>query len=210
MTHDSIGLGEDGPTHQPVEHLASLRSIPNLYVFRPCDIIETIECWEIALKSKETPSIICLSRQNLPLIRKDQGSKNFSENGAYIVADFISKKKVILMATGSEVHIALNAREELEKRGIGTRVLSIPSWELLEQQGSRYKKKLFPTGTIRIAIEAGVKLGWEKWLFENGGRSQNTSFIGMSSFGASGPVNHIFDHFKINVNEICRQVDLLI
>ncbi len=210
MTHDSIGLGEDGPTHQPVEHLASLRSIPNLYVFRPCDIIETIECWEIALKSKETPSIICLSRQNLPLIRKNQGSINFSENGAYIVADFINKKKVILMATGSEVHIALNAREELEKRGIGTRVLSIPSWELLEQQGSKYKKKLFPTGTIRIAIEAGVKLGWEKWLFENGARSQNTSFIGMSSFGASGPVKNIFDHFKINVNEICRQVDLLI
>ncbi len=210
MTHDSIGLGEDGPTHQPIEHLASLRSIPNLNVFRPCDIIETIECWEIALKSKETPSIICLSRQNLPLIRKDQGSKNCSENGAYIVADFINKKKVILMATGSEVHIALNAREELEKRGIGTRVLSIPSWELLEQQDSRYKKKLFPTGTIRIAIEAGVKLGWEKWLFENGGRSQNTSFIGMSSFGASGPVKDIFDHFKINVDEICRQVDSLI
>ncbi len=210
MTHDSIGLGEDGPTHQPVEHLASLRSIPNLNVFRPCDIIETIECWEIALKSKHKPSIICLSRQNLPLIRKEKVSINRSFKGAYIVKDFINKKKVILIATGSEVQIALKAGEVLEDNGIGTRVISVPSWELFEEQNYTYKKKLLPRGTVRIAIEAGVKLGWEKWLYENGGNQTKTSFIGMKGFGASAPAKDLFDHFQINVDEICRQVKTLI
>ena len=210
MTHDSIGLGEDGPTHQPVEHLASLRSIPNLNVFRPCDIIETIECWEIALKSKHKPSIICLSRQNLPLIRKEQVSVNRSQKGAYIVKDFINKKKVVLMATGSEVQIALKASEVLENSGIGTRVISLPSWEFFEDQDNKYKKKLLPRGTVRIAIEAGVKLGWEKWLYENGGSQTKTSFIGMKGFGASAPAKDIFDHFQINVDEICRQANLMI
>ena len=210
MTHDSIGLGEDGPTHQPVEHLASLRSIPNLYIFRPCDIIETIECWEIALKSKHKPSIICLSRQNLPLIRKESDLKNHSQKGAYIVKDFINKKKVILMATGSEVQIALKASEVLEDKGIGTRVISFPSWELFEEQDDKYKKKILPRGTVRIAIEAGVRLGWEKWLYENGGNQTKASFVGMSSFGASAPVEDIFNHFQINIDEICRQAESLI
>jgi transketolase len=210
MTHDSIGLGEDGPTHQPVEHLASLRSIPNIYVFRPCDIIETIECWEIALKSKHKPSVICLSRQNLPLIRKENDLKNHSQRGAYIVKDFINKKKVILMATGSEVQIALKASEVLEDKGIGTRVISFPSWELFEEQDNKYKKKLLPRGTVRIAIEAGVRLGWEKWLYENGGNQTKSSFVGMSSFGASAPVEDIFNHFQINIDEICRQAESLI
>ena len=210
MTHDSIGLGEDGPTHQPVEHLASLRSIPNLNVFRPCDVIETIECWEIALKSKNKPSIICLSRQNLPLIRKEKVLINHSQKGAYIVKDFINKKKVVLLATGSEVQIALKAREALENQGIGTRVISLPSWELFKEQDEKYKKKLLPRGTVRIAIEAGVKLGWEQWLYENGGNQTRTSFIGMKSFGASAPAKDIFDHFQINVDEICRQAQILI
>ncbi|MDC3093396.1 transketolase, partial [Paracoccaceae bacterium] len=210
MTHDSIGLGEDGPTHQPVEHLASLRSIPNLNVFRPCDIIETIECWEIALKSKYKPSIICLSRQNLPLIRKEKVSINRSFKGAYIIKDFINKKKVILIATGSEVQIALKAGEVLENNGIGTRVISLPSWELFEEQDYEYKKKLLPRGTVRIAVEAGVKLGWEKWLYENSGSQTRTSFIGMKGFGASAPARDLFDHFQINVDEICRQAKLLI
>ena len=210
MTHDSIGLGEDGPTHQPVEHLASLRSIPNLNVFRPCDIIETIECWEIALKSKNKPSIICLSRQNLPLIRKEKASANQSQRGAYIVKDFINRKKVILMATGSEVHICLKARKALEKRGIGTRVISLPSWELFQKQDEKYKKKILPKGTVRIAVEAGVKLGWEKWLYTNGSSQNKTSFVGMSSFGTSAPEKVIFDHFQINVDEICKRVESLI
>ena len=210
MTHDSIGLGEDGPTHQPVEHLASLRSIPNLNVFRPCDIIETIECWEIALKSKNKPSIICLSRQNLPLIRKESNPKNYSQMGAYIVKDFINKKKVILMATGSEVKIALKASEILENKGIGTRVVSFPSWELFQEQDDQYRKKILPRGTVRIAIEAGVKLGWEKWLFENAGNRTKTSFIGMNGFGASAPVEDIFDHFNINAAEICQQAISLV
>ena len=210
MTHDSIGLGEDGPTHQPVEHLASLRSIPNLNVFRPCDIIETIECWEIALKSKNKPSIICLSRQNLPLIRKEKSSTNRSHKGAYIIKDFNNKKKVILMATGSEVQIALKAGEILEKKGIGTRVISLPSWELFEEQDEKYKKKILPKGTIRIAIEAGVQLGWEKWLYKNSGNQSKTSFVGMSGFGTSAPEKDIFDHFKINVDEICQRAESLI
>ena len=210
MTHDSIGLGEDGPTHQPVEHLASLRSIPNLNVFRPCDIIETIECWEIALKSKNKPSIICLSRQNLPLIRKEKSSTNRSHKGAYIIKDFNNKKKVILMATGSEVQIALKAGEILEKKGIGTRVISLPSWELFEEQDEKYKKKILPKGTIRIAIEAGVQLGWDKWLYKNSGNQSKTSFVGMSGFGTSAPEKDIFDHFKINVDEVCQQAELLI
>jgi len=210
MTHDSIGLGEDGPTHQPIEHLASLRSIPNLNVFRPCDIIETIECWELALKSKNKPSIICLSRQNLPLIRKENNLKNSSQKGAYIVKDFNKKKKVILMATGSEVQIALKAREALENKGIGTRVVSFPSWELFQEQDDRYRKKILPRGTVRIAIEAGVKLGWEKWLYENSSNQTKTSFVGMSGFGVSAPVEDIFDHFNINVDEICLQAESLI
>ena len=210
MTHDSIGLGEDGPTHQPVEHLASLRSIPNLNVFRPCDIIETIECWEIALKSKNKPSIICLSRQNLPLIRKEKSSINRSHKGAYIVKEFNNKKKVILMATGSEVQIALKAGEILEKKGIGTRVISLPSWELFEEQDEKYKKKILPKGTIRIAIEAGVQLGWDKWLYKNSGNQSKTSFVGMSGFGTSAPEKDIFDHFKINVDEICQRAESLI
>ena len=210
MTHDSIGLGEDGPTHQPVEHLASLRSIPNLNVFRPCDIIETIECWEIALKSKNKPSIICLSRQNLPLIRKEKSSKNHSHKGAYIIKEFNNKKKVILMATGSEVQIALKAGEILEKKGIGTRVISLPSWELFEEQDEKYKKKILPKGTIRIAIEAGVQLGWDKWLYKNSGNQSKTSFVGMSGFGTSAPEKDIFDHFKINVDEICQRAESLI
>ena len=209
MTHDSIGLGEDGPTHQPVEHLASLRSIPNLNVFRPCDIIETIECWEIALKSKNKPSIICLSRQNLPLIRKEKSSTNRSRKGAYIVKEFNNKKKVILMATGSEVQIALKAGEILEKKGIGTRVISLPSWELFEEQDEKYKKKILPKGTIRIAIEAGVQLGWDKWLYKNSGNQSKTSFVGMSGFGTSAPEKDIFDHFKINVDEICQRAESL-
>ena len=210
MTHDSIGLGEDGPTHQPVEHLASLRSIPNLNVFRPCDIIETIECWEIALKSKNKPSIICLSRQNLPLIRKEKSSTNRSHKGAYIIKEFNNKKKVILMATGSEVQIALKAGEILEKKGIGTRVISLPSWELFEEQDEKYKKKILPKGTIRIAIEAGVQLGWDKWLYKNSGNQSKTSFVGMSGFGTSAPEKDIFDHFKINVDEICQRAESLI
>ena len=209
MTHDSIGLGEDGPTHQPVEHLASLRSIPNLNVFRPCDIIETIECWEIALESKNKPSIICLSRQNLPLIRKEKSSTNRSRKGAYIVKEFNNKKKVILMATGSEVQIALKAGEILEKKGIGTRVISLPSWELFEEQDEKYKKKILPKGTIRIAIEAGVQLGWDKWLYKNSGNQSKTSFVGMSGFGTSAPEKDIFDHFKINVDEICQRAESL-
>ncbi len=210
MTHDSIGLGEDGPTHQPVEHLASLRSIPNLNVLRPCDIIEAIECWEIAVKSVNTPTVLALTRQSLPLLRKKYNSKNLSEYGAYIVKDFGNKKKVIIIATGSEVQIALEAQELLERKGIGTRVVSMPCWELFEKQDEKYRKKVLPSGPIRIAIEAGVETGWDKWLSGERGKSSKASFVGMTGFGASGPVEKIFDHFKINTQAICDQVKKLI
>jgi len=210
MTHDSIGLGEDGPTHQPVEHLASLRSIPNLTVMRPCDIVETIECWQIAVKSIKTPSVLALTRQSLPLLREKYSSKNLSEYGAYILQDFKNKRKVIIIATGSEVKIAIKARELLEAKGIGTRVVSMPSWEMFEKQDEKYRKKVLPSGPIRIGIEAGVETGWHKWLSGEGGKSSKSHFIGMTGFGASGPVKDIFDHFGINSQEICKQVEKLI
>ncbi len=210
MTHDSIGLGEDGPTHQPVEHLASLRSIPNLTVMRPCDIIETIECWEVAVKSINTPTVLALTRQSLPLLRRNYTSKNLCEYGAYILKDFKHKKKVIIIATGSEVQIALEAQDLLETKGIGTRVVSMPCWELFEKQDEKYKKKILPSGPIRVAIEAGVETGWHKWLSGERGKSSKACFIGMSGFGASGPVEKIFDHFRINSEEICKQVEQLV
>ena len=144
------------------------------------------------------------------MIRKENDLKNHSQKGAYIVKDFINKKKVILMATGSAVQIALKASEALENKGIGTRVVSFPSWELFQEQDDRYRKKILPRGTVRIAIEAGVKLGWEKWLYENSTNQTKASFVGMSGFGVSAPVEDIFDHFKINANEICLQAESLI
>jgi transketolase len=134
MTHDSIGLGEDGPTHQPIEHLAILRATPNMFVFRPADTVETAETWEIALENKNTPSIIALSRQNLPSVRKKYLSKNLTSYGAYILSEATLTKKVVLVASGSEVSIALSAQKKLENDGIGTRVVSMPCWELFENQ----------------------------------------------------------------------------
>ena len=177
---------------------------------RPCDIIETIECWEIAVKSVKTPTVLALSRQSLPLLRKTYTSKNLCEYGAYIVKDYKHKKRVIIIATGSEVQIALEAQELLETKGIGTRVVSMPSWELFEKQDEKYKKKILPSGPIRVGIEAGVETGWDKWLSGERGKSSKACFVGMKGFGASGPVEKIFDHFKINSQEICNQVEKLV
>ncbi len=210
MTHDSIGLGEDGPTHQPVEHLSMMRSTPNINVFRPADTIETAESWECALKSTNTPSLICLTRQKVPTIPRKNSSKNFVEFGAYIVSDANHKRKVILIATGSEVHIALEAKENLENQGIGTRVVSMPCWENFERMPKNYKKKILPPGAIRIAIEAGVSHGWEKWIFGEGGNYKKATFVGMDSFGTSGPAEKLFEHFKITASEIVLQVKNLL
>ncbi len=197
MTHDSIGLGEDGPTHQPVEHLAISRATPNTLVFRPADLVEVAECWEIALSQKATPSVIALSRQNLAAVRKTHTSQNLSARGAYVLAEATGKRQVILMATGSEVEIAMAARETLEAEGIGTRVVSVPSMELFAQQDEAWRKKVLPAGTVRLAIEAGVRQGWDRFLLGERGREAKAAFIGMSSFGASAPSDRLYKEFGI-------------
>lgn len=197
MTHDSIGLGEDGPTHQPVEHLAISRATPNTLVLRPADLVEVAECWEVALTQKATPSVMALSRQNLVAVRKTHTNQNLSAKGAYVLADATGKRQVILIATGSEVEIAMKAREALEAEGIGTRVVSMPSMELFAAQDEAYRKKVLPAGPVRVAVEAGVRQGWDRWLLGERGREQKAAFIGMSSFGASAPYERLYQEFGI-------------
>ncbi|MBT0956459.1 transketolase [Alphaproteobacteria bacterium KMM 3653] len=210
MTHDSIGLGEDGPTHQPVEHLAMLRATPNMNVFRPADAVETAEAWEIALSSKGTPSVLALSRQGLPTVRLDHKTKNLTEAGAYVLADATGKRQAILMATGSEVSIALAAREILEAEGIGTRVVSMPCWELFEAQDEQYRRRVLPGGPVRVAIEAGVGFGWDKWLFGERGKRDKGGFVGMEGFGASAPADELYAHFGITAEATVAKVKELI
>ena len=206
MTHDSIGLGEDGPTHQPVEHLAISRSTPNTLVFRPADTIETAECWEIALSMKNTPSVLALSRQNLPTVRQKHQFANLVSKGAYILEEASKNRRVILIATGSEVSIALQARELLEDKGIGTRVVSMPCMELFSQQDETYKRRILPPGqAIRIGIEAGVRTGWDEWLLGHRARANKSSFVGMKSFGASAPAEVLFNHFGITPDRIASE-----
>ncbi len=160
MTHDSIGVGEDGPTHQPVEHLAICRATPNSYTFRPADTVETAEAWEIALTSKETPSTLVLTRQNLPTLRTEYKQKNLTAQGGYVLADAeAGKRQVILVATGSEVSLAMEARAQLEAQGIGTRVVSMPCMELFAEQDEAYRRKVLPAGPVRVGIEAAVRDG---------------------------------------------------
>ncbi|MAY31337.1 MAG: transketolase [Rhodovulum sp.] len=210
MTHDSIGLGEDGPTHQPVEHLAMLRATPNMNVFRPADLVETAEAWEIALTADKTPSVLALSRQNLPTVRKDHKTKNMTALGAYVLAEAEGKRLAILMATGSEVEIALAARDLLQAEGIGTRVVSMPCWELFEAQDASYRKRVLPGGPVRVAIEAAGRLGWDKWLMGERGRDTKAAFVGMEGFGASAPAPELYAHFGITAEATAQKVkDLL-
>jgi transketolase len=197
MTHDSIGLGEDGPTHQPVEHLAISRATPNMLVLRPADLVEVAECWEVALTQTSRPSVLALSRQNLAAVRKTHTNQNLSAKGAYVLAEATGKRQVILIATGSEVEIALKAREALEAEGIGTRVVSMPSMELFAAQDEAYRKKVLPAGPVRVAVEAGVRQGWDRWLLGERGREQKAGFVGMSSFGASAPYERLYQEFGI-------------
>ena len=197
MTHDSIGLGEDGPTHQPVEHLAISRSTPNTLVIRPADMVETAEAWEVALTQKTTPTVLALSRQNLPAVRKTHTNQNMVAKGAYVLAEAVAKRQVILIATGSEVEIALKAKDMLEAEGIGTRVVSMPSMELFAQQDEAYRRKVLPPGPARVAIEAGVRQGWDRWLLGERGREAKAGFVGMSSFGASAPMERLYKEFGI-------------
>ncbi|MEY4982427.1 MAG: transketolase [Pseudomonadota bacterium] len=197
MTHDSIGLGEDGPTHQPVEHLAMSRATPNTLVIRPADLVETAEAWEIALSQKATPTVLALSRQNLPAVRKTHTNTNMVAKGAYVLAEAVAKRQVILIATGSEVEIALKAKEMLEAEGIGTRVVSMPCMELFAAQDEAYRRKVLPPGPARVAIEAGVRQGWDRWLLGERGKEAKAGFVGMSSFGASAPMERLYKEFGI-------------
>jgi transketolase len=197
MTHDSIGLGEDGPTHQPIEHLPALRAIPGLQVMRPADAIETAECWQIALESRHTPSIIALTRQNVPTVR-DAGEGNLCTRGAYILAGDGSAD-ARLIASGSEVHLALAARDLLAKDGISASVVSMPSWELFETQDATYRQQVLGAdGTVRVACEAASGFGWERWLGTRG------AFVGMKSFGGSGKASDLFKHFGITAEAIAE------
>ena len=198
MTHDSIGLGEDGPTHQPVEHMAAMRVIPNLLNFRPCDAVETAECWQLALQSKTSPSMLVLTRQKLKPARLTYSAKNLCALGAYEISPASKKSKVVIFATGSEVEIAIEAQATLEKAGTPTRVVSVPSFELFEKQSKAYKEKLLGTEKIRIAIEAGVAQGWNRFIGNDG------TFIGMKSFGASGPAEAALQALRHHRQSHCQ------
>ena len=210
MTHDSIGLGEDGPTHQPVEHLAISRATPNTYVFRPADTIETAESWEIALSSKNTPSVLSLTRQGLPTVRTEHKNTNMVEKGAYVLADAEGKRQVILIATGSEVSVALAARDLLQAEGIGVRVVSMPCMELFAAQDEAYRKRVLPGGAVRVGVEAGVRQGWDRWLFGERGKFGKAAFVGMDRFGASAPAEELFEKFGITAEGVAAAAkDLL-
>jgi transketolase len=210
LTHDSIGLGEDGPTHQPVEHLAMLRATPNLNVFRPCDVIETAEAWELALAARKTPSVLALTRQNLPTLRTRHDRRNLSARGAYVLAEAEGRRRAIILATGSEVEIAMAARDLLQGRGIGTRVVSMPCWELFEEQDEAYRKSVLPKGPVRVAVEAAIRFGWDRWLYGERGERRKSGFVGMHGFGASGPIEALYPHFGIMPDAVAANVESLI
>ena len=210
MTHDSIGLGEDGPTHQPVEHLAICRATPNTHVFRPADTVETAEAWEMALTSTSTPHVLALSRQNLPTVRTEHKTKNLSAQGAYVLADADGKRQAILIATGSEVEVALAARDLLQADGIGTRVVSAPCLELFAEQDEKYRKRVLPAGPVRVGVEAGMRMGWDQWLLGERGNAKKAAFVGMDSFGASAPAETLFEKFGITAENVAAQVKALL
>ena len=206
MTHDSIGLGEDGPTHQPIEHLAALRAMPHLLVFRPADSVETAECWSLAMKHPHNPSILALTRQGLPLLRTTppRGSdENLSARGAYVLAESSRNRQVTLLATGSEVSLAVEAQQALAKDGIGAAVVSMPCWKLFEEQPEDYREAVLGTAP-RVAVEAAVRLGWDRWIGERG------AFVGMHDFGASAPYEDVYKHFGITADKVAETARSLI
>lgn len=206
LTHDSIGLGEDGPTHQPIEHLAMLRAVPNLNVFRPCDLLETAECYELALQDKKTPSAMIFSRQNLPFVSKTSGNCKF---GAYILVKEDESKplQAVLIATGSEVEIAIEAQQKLQEKGINARVVSAPSLEIFDRQEQSYRDEVLAYSAkyssqkiTRVAVEAAISQGWERYIGRDG------IFIGMNSFGASGKAEDLYQHFGITSDKVAAAV----
>jgi transketolase len=200
MTHDSIGLGEDGPTHQPVEHLAALRAIPNMRVFRPCDAVEVAECWEIALNRNDGPTVLVLTRQNLPQLRTNAPADNPCSHGAYELVAAQGEAKVSLFASGSEVEIAVAAQKQLAERGIASRVVSVPALELLLAQPPERKQAIIGNAPVKVAIEAAVRWGWDAVIGSDG------EFIGMHSFGASAPAKELYKHFGITAEAAVNAV----
>ena len=197
LTHDSIGLGEDGPTHQPIEHVMSLRAIPNLLVFRPADVVETAECWALALEAEGTPSALALSRQNLPQLREQGGM--LSAKGGYRLKAAEAARQVVLVATGSEVEIALASAKALEAEGIGADVVSMPCTELFDAQDAAYRADLLPAGVLKVSIEAGVTLGWQKYVGDG-------LTIGIDRFGSSAPADQLYDYFGLTADKIVPQI----
>ncbi|MBT7511547.1 MAG: transketolase [Rhodospirillaceae bacterium] len=201
LTHDSIGLGEDGPTHQAVETLATLRATPNFKTYRPCDPIEAVECWALALADTAGPAGMVLSRQGVPTVRTTHTDENLSARGAYVLADAEGgERQATILATGSEVSIALAARDALHAEGVATAVVSVPCWELFDEQDADYRSKVLGAGAIRVAVEAGVRMGWDKYIRSHGG------FIGMTGFGASAPAGQLFEHFGITAEKVVEEV----
>lgn len=200
MTHDSIGLGEDGPTHQPVEHVASLRAMPNMTVFRPCDGVEAAECWELALRNDTGPSTLALTRQKVKSARSVHTDENLCSKGGYVLSD-AEGAKAVLIATGSEVEIAMEAQAALAEKGVPVRVVSMPSMDLFEQQSANYQAETLGGKLPKVAVEAGVRFGWDRWIGHDGG------FVGMSSFGASAPYQDLYQHFGITAEAVVAAVD---
>jgi transketolase len=199
MTHDSIGLGEDGPTHQPVEHVMSLRMIPNLDVYRPADVVETAECWELALQKQDGPGLLALTRQNLPQVRLEK-SENLCAKGAYRLRAATAARKVVLLASGSEVEVALGVADALEGQGIGADVVSMPCWSLFDAQDAAYKAGILPSDCLKVSIEAGTTFGWERYTGLDGLR------FGIDRFGASAPAEALYDYFGLTAAKIAPQI----
>jgi transketolase len=202
-THDSIGLGEDGPTHQPIEQLAALRAIPNCLVFRPADAVETLECWTAAIEHGTGPSIIALTRQNLPTLRLEDVADNLSARGAYVLAEADGSRAATIIATGSEVAIAMEAKAELEAEGLPTAVVSMPCMELFERQGPGYRAAVLGTAP-RVAVEAASPFGWTRYV------ASEENVVGMTSFGASAPYETLYEHFGITPAAVAERVRRLV
>jgi transketolase len=196
MTHDSIGVGEDGPTHQPVEHLASLRAMSNLNVFRPADAVETAECWKLALQTRKTPAFMALSRQKVPAVRTEAAAENLSAKGAYELVAASAPAKVTLFASGTEVSVAVAARDLLEADGVPTRVVSTPCWELFAAQPAKYRAETIGKAPVRVAVEAAIGFGWEQFIGEDG------AFVGMTGYGASAPAERLYKEFGITAEAV--------
>jgi transketolase len=200
MTHDSIGLGEDGPTHQPVEHLSALRAMPNMRLFRPCDAVEVAECWELALNRTDGPTVLALTRQNLPQLRTSAPADNPCSHGAYELVATQGEARASLFASGSEVEIAVSAQKQLAERGIAARVVSVPSLELLLAQPAERQQAVIGNAPVKVAIEAAVRWGWDAVIGQDG------VFIGMHGFGESGPAKDLFKHFGITAEATVNAV----